>query len=580
MITTKKIIKIFGCFFVFLISQNIVPAKKILELINNLQPYSMVIFTNTIRDISAEQNIFLKELVNQNSAVNIKLSEVNQTNWCLEMPIFRNPRRSTIYVILSSEDSEILANLDDIAKISPISSRPKTLLFLSKNSTITEMKIFKKAWALKFLDFTVLTPNRRGNHSFMVYNPFSDTYASKSLKNVNKLFPNKLNNVYGYFLITQAFHSSPTITTEVRNNKIVKVGGTRFIRIKTIAEKLNFNLKFIEDSYNLSATFPIICKNLETNVINMSPVGLLLTPKYQNKSVVAGNSWNLDRQIVIAPIVKYQKINATIETFDLLFIFCAILIIFYIFVLILRPILNYWNIFYIFGVLIGTPIMEPRKNVDKIIYLVIAFLSIVFSNSYFSMLADVKVLIVDEELNLLEDLQRINIPIYYSSAFSDLYMNNIIGRKHSLKTIDTVADCIDLLIKTRYVACIAGGAQAEYYSKTIFDTQDKPIMRIMDLSFKNELDMYFYEKASPFAEKFDEILQQIFESSIVKLQDSRVMNKIQIIDSKQSDMVERSLMMEMIFIILFFGYALACVTFAWEYVRFYGFKQILNCKFY
>lgn len=557
----------------------IIHTEDLLTLINNLGPYAMVIFTNNLSEINFDLSVFLKSLVNDNPAEIIDLKEVNRThdNRLFKQSVFRNLRRLAVYVILPSKESEISATLDEIVKISPASARPRTLLYLPTNSTIIKIqKILKKAWFLKFLHFTVVTTDTEDSEEIdtcIMYNPFSDNYVIRDLKRVDELFPDKLINVYGYSLKTRAYDSPPDLTIRIEDGKIVKVGGTRFIRIKSIVKKFNFTLHVMEDPYDIAETFQKIIKDLETNQINVSPAAMLFTPSIRNKSIVYKNPWNLDKMVVVVPIRKFQRINAFLETFHILLIFCLILIIFYLFVFLMKPFLGYWNIFYIFGILIGTPTVQPQKNANKIIYLTIAILSVVFSNSYFSVLADVKLLFTEHELNTFEDINRLKIPIYYPSQYSDLYKNTEEEKIYSLKEIDDVPECINIMVKTNNAACITTMPEANYYSKSIFNHKYQPFMRITELSFKYEPDTYIYEKASPFAEKFDKTIRQVFESSIV-VHKSKAITKVRVVNSKHSNWIEKSLLKQIIYVVLCFGYTLASAIFAWEHLHFFSVNKI------
>lgn len=94
--------KFFWLIILFLIQKStiIMQAQILHELVNNLNPYGVVIFTD-----DAKQKISLKSISNQNPAAIINLNKVNHTNInrSFEMSIFQNPRRSAVYIILLSK---------------------------------------------------------------------------------------------------------------------------------------------------------------------------------------------------------------------------------------------------------------------------------------------------------------------------------------------------------------------------------------------------------------------------------------------------------------------------------------------
>lgn len=537
-------------------------AKVLQKLINSEDHHSSVIFTNNLQKINSEQEFFLKNLVKQNRAVVIDLNKVYQTedDRSVEMSALHNSRLSKTYIILSNNESETFRILDKIAKISPVLSRPKTLLFFPTNSLNDELKIIlMKAWFLKFLDFTVIKPEDGSNYTFMTYNPFLNDYVIKNLRYVDEIFPDKLKNVYGYPLKTVAFHAPPTISIEIKDKKIVNVSGTSFTKTQIIAKKLNFDLKFMEDPRSFKESLEITMKKLGSNEINVSPVGFRLKKSFQNRGVLVGYPTNLAKIAVVAPIVKTPRTDLTFNMLIILFIFLAILIIFYIFVRKIKHERSYWNILNIFGILIGIAVSKPDKKVNKTIYITIAILSIIFSNHYFSMLADIKVRFVDQKLNTVKDIQRLKLPIFLPDHY-DLTDENT---DLILQRVESADACIKILIETNDACCICRLQRAEYHLKNMLNSHNKPVMRITDLVFDYQIDAYFYEKASPFVEKFDKGSRQIFESGMDSFHDS-LANKIRIIDAKQSFLSEKSLLKLIILTILCIGFALALISFVFE----------------
>lgn len=164
-------------------------AEKLNKLIN-LNPYSLVIFTDNFQGINFYQTT-LNSLRSQSSAINIDLNKTKQINYnrSSEISIFKNPRKSAIYIIIPSEEIKISDILDDIINISPASSRPKTLLFLQSRLNFDEKKILNKAWSLQFLDFSII--KKSVNNTFTKYNPFFENFTIKASKDVDELFPDK-----------------------------------------------------------------------------------------------------------------------------------------------------------------------------------------------------------------------------------------------------------------------------------------------------------------------------------------------------------------------------------------------------
>lgn len=543
-------------------------AKNLHDLIDNLKPYGVVIFTNDSKQHDFDRKITLGNLMSNQPVIAIDLNGVNHTNddRSYEMLGFKNPRGSGIYVIIPSEMSDVSEMLENIVKISPLSSRPKSLLLQSANFSESNLKkILKKAWTLKFLDFSVIvTYADAGNSTFMTYNPFTDEYDKRSLKDVNDLFPDKLTNANGYPLRTRAFHLPPLLVTEIKNNTIVNVGGSSFARIKYTAEKLNFKLQYMTDPKNSDgASYLEAVNNVESGDINVSPICILLYPKFQNRSILVGDPMNLNKLLVMVPVIQTPKLDLTLDTIIILFLFWLILTIFYAFVRVLKLNSDHWNVFYIYGTLIGIPILQPQRRVDKIVYVTIAILSIIFSNNYFSALANIKLHFVDQELNTYEDINRMKIPVYIPSVYVD--NDTEVSKKLSLTRIDSLDKCVEMMIESNKVACIGDPQSANYHFFTKRNSANQPIMKITDLSFQYVQDVYLHEKGSPFAEKIEKSIRQIFESHITSVLESRAGNKVKIVATKQSRLVEETLLTQILLIIICIGNGLALITFGCEY---------------
>lgn len=569
--------KIFWTIFIFIGQQIVITGTKELhELINSQERYAKVIFTKTFLEINPDQTVLIKTLMSHDPpAVIIDLNKVNRTNdkRPFEMSIFENPRKSVIYLIIPNGKFDESVMLEDVVNMSPITSIPKSLLISPTEYSSDKLnKIFSKAWSLKFLDFSIITTLSDGQHTFVTYNPFSNDLTTKYLSEIDEFFPDKLKNVHGYPLKTRVFHAPPILMIETKDNKILKVNGTSFSRIQIVAKKLNFKLEFVENFKNESVSTFTTVDNLELNEINVTPVGFLVRKIFQNRNILIGNPMDLAKVVVVAPVIKKPVIDLSENMFMIILSFLIIMMIFLTFVRSLKFETNYWNIFYIFGILISNPTLKPQRRASKIIFITIAILSIIFSNAYFSTLANVKLKFVDEEINSYEDLDRLNIPIYSPA----IYINN--GRekirKLVFKEIDSIDKCIELLMRTDKAACVSTLQKAKHFSEINRDSFNEPVMKITDLTFQYQLDAYMYERASPFAEKIEKVLRQIFESNLISIFESLAKSKIQIIVSKQSTLVEEILLRKIILIILFTGYASACVALAFEYAYFYGISKM------
>lgn len=551
-------------------------AVELKKLINKIGSYQTVVFN----DNSMNQTTFLKNLMTCNPTVIVNSNKplnLISVNESTQLSIFHYSQQLSIHIIIFSSLAKVSGILNNIVNMSPQKSRPKTLLLTPiSNSDQNLKKIFLEAWLLKFLDFSIIQYDTDRNHVFLTYNPFMKKYQKKNLKDVEELFPDKLKNAYGYPLKTRVFDIPPVLVTETINNRIVNVKGFLFSRIEVAAEKLNFKLEYMEDSHNVSEALQKMRENLELNEINVSPLALPLSKIFQKNNILIGYPFELRKLLAIVPIIKVPRIDITINVFMLMLIFCFILIIFFSVTCTLKLNVSYWNIFYIFGLLIGTPIAKPQKKVSRIIYLTIAVLSIIFSNEFFSKLADIKLLFVEQELNTLDDIHQLKIPIYVPNHYK---LFNVTEQDQKvvpfIHKIDKIDECVDILIETNNAVCISSSYRAKHYFKSNINPRGRPVMKMADVSFQYQIHGYFYEKASPFAEKIENVFKRLFESHIISQHELLARNKIRIIIPKQL-MSKKILLKQTVLIILGVGCVMAIITFVFELTYYHGFYKRLN----
>lgn len=112
------------------------PEFIIQKAISNLNPHHVTIFTADLMGTGQTRDDIFQPLTTQIPTTRIDLTKLKNTNdnRSLEMPIFRNPRSSTMYVILQSGRigdtvvSQICKILNEFVVISPQPARPKCLL--------------------------------------------------------------------------------------------------------------------------------------------------------------------------------------------------------------------------------------------------------------------------------------------------------------------------------------------------------------------------------------------------------------------------------------------------------------------
>lgn len=547
--------------------------REMSEITDHVKPYQVVICTdNFVKD--KVQDFFISKIIDRTPSMILNFSDMKKShdNRSLSMPVFQNPRKSAIYIIYfimyGEIEEKIFKILDEFVKTSPVPSRPKCLLILScKNINWLFEDVLKKvldyAWNLKFLDFTVLHFDKDNETICTNFNPFTKDYDSRYLKNISELFPDKLNDVKNYPLIMPVFNDEPYIMVQSTGNDVV-LKGASVGYIKIILEKMNFKHRYVMLQYNeYQELFENLTMKLENNEINLIPQDYMMNPYLYKRNLIIGTRVSIGHMVAVVPIKKVSRLFFSYGVLLYTLSFPVIMTIFYSLVKILKFDSTKWNIFYIFQVLIGVTTFPPQKQTQKFVFLLVGLLSVMYSTEFFSKFTDMKVLSEDKNFDTLEAILESKISIFsiYTGYESDpVIMKNLFSK---VKPVNKSKDCINKLIESRSAICIASGVKAKYFAEFNLDQDMKPIMKISSMSLNAEFTAFPYERASPFAEKFDEIIQQITESGIIGRK--KLKNQVNIRRySKKISKEKKDILFDQLVVISIIGYFLAMMVFLLE----------------
>lgn len=158
-------------------------------------------------------------------------------NRLINTPVFKNPRRSTIYIVFaeeyfrSSNLNKTYAVIDGFLDLSPIPMRPRCLFIIPPEiiwSKVEVEKLLRYAWSKNFLDFTVLKISDSNKSIFIDYNPFTQTYNHQNLLNSSEIFTDKLKDVNKYPLTMPLFNFNPQLLFQVGSNNSIQIRGQSY----------------------------------------------------------------------------------------------------------------------------------------------------------------------------------------------------------------------------------------------------------------------------------------------------------------------------------------------------------------
>ena len=502
------------------------------NILRDQKPYQITIFTSNRVPINSKyQNLLFQNSMRKIPTVLINLNkQVNNINKMriFEMPFFRHPRQSTIYLIIKryygSEFhlKEMYSILQELTAIAPITTRPKCLLIYYSKSEYFEnslKEILRYAWTLKFLDFSILTINEVSNALHYTYNPFEKTYDISSFEAKSNIFPQKLNNVQGYTATLLASNDNMFVYSEnstKQNNSNIYTSD--FVYVKTVLDKLNFTLRFVTDytgEDDISALFEKTFSKLENNEITMSTVLYLVNTYLYKKEFVIGVAVSHSKMILIVPVIPISTVNFSFDILVHMIVFPIIILIFAIAVRVLKLPGKNWKIIKIFQIFLGIPTLKvPQKIIERFIFLTIIILSLKYSSSLMSRLTDIRLIQDEQHFDSIEDFFQSKMTIYTrdtANEYDSVEVKKLFSRS---KKIRNLLDCVDLVLKNKDTVCVSTYYLALALINRSLKTHGVPLMKIAKPSFRQGQIAFGYEKASPYAEKFDQLLQFLQESGI------------------------------------------------------------------
>ena len=377
------------------------------------------------------------------------------------------------------------------------------------------------AWSLKFLDIVILHIHNNKYFILQEYNPFTNTYNETNLYSKKDIFSDKLKDMNGYFVKTLAFNKPPYMYMDNRL-KGSTYGGITYNFIETLSKYLNYTVNFV--STNNTTTVAYIFAKLNNNEINIMPLPGLKGTNYHQKDFYIGQAFWNDNMRLIVPILYTYETSQLLNIF--IYILAPIIVIFCIFIT--MKVLtfkstssNIWTVFYIYQVLFGITVTEnPKNSIHKIIFFGITVISIKYSSDITTLLTNDQI-IFEREVNFdaLQEIENPSLPIYVNKNLIKTTENEKEGKifeyiHRNAKDINIVAECLAMLAKEKDRMCITPQIYSEYFIAANLGFNKKPAMKAAEPMLYRDISGFAYEKASPFAKKFDVKFQQIVESGI------------------------------------------------------------------
>ena len=491
--------------------------------------YQVTILTNNKSVNTLTNYLITEEISYKIPTLTVNLDQISDSSnfRYLQSEIF-GKHSSTLYIFLENEDKEesSLMRMSNVIhkfiEFSPYIPKPKLLMVSINNKVLFEInlrKLFLKAWSLKVLDFSIL--NLRDEPILYTYNPFTKKLINQIFDAAISLFPKKYDDVNNYPIKVGIFHYPPYINvSHSKDTDELKVTGVNYPFLRIMIESLKFSIKLVMlqiDTSDVTNLISDIEKALASTKMHVIPIKFLLSTDLHSDNYTRSILLEDAKYVFLVPILYFSKFDVPIDV--LLVVSVAIIIISIIGIteITLNLLPNKWNVFDVFQLSLGISLIEePKKLAHRIIYLKFVILSMLYTSGAFSKILDINIAKEEVAFDTVENIEKSNLPVY-----APQYFRGFNGKDETLEQLKPFVKvemdqnpCLERLVKYKNCICFVPYTFAETSIYEYGKTHDVQVMKMAKPKFQHDKLVFLYDVSSPFTEKFDEVLQRIYESGI------------------------------------------------------------------
>lgn len=511
--------------------------RSVTQEIIKLNPYHLTIITMGMKITNLNEN--MKELPQSIPTVSLTLKEMRliAENTPSAYTDIAKSYKARIYLIFYDDDiNENEESLETLQyffyyfdKLYPVQTRPKCLIVISTKNSIRQDSlgaILRYAWTMKFLDVTILTlleSNESNNPGQIIhyYNPFTVEYHSETWDSKSTLFPNKRVNMNGYPMKTCTIHLPPFI--EIRRNSdgsVKEIAGTTYKYTTFLYSYLNFSIVDIAElsAVNTSAAILEYKRLLDDATINTLPIPIFSSIIY-NQRYEFGIFFEQTQLVTLVPIIQQTRVNIPASLFNNIFIGIS----FYIAVTMITHWLKferrYWNFTEVIRLFLGASIPQaPQKPLERLVFICTILLTMTYFNTIFSNLMNINIITEHQKFDTWEAIANSNLNIFIEEYAINLTLplDDKLSQKIRSKLVKypNVYECVRELRKNRNHICFVPQPRDKLLMEYYNYVDHPPIMKIGKIKILFDWQMYVFERASPYVDRFDEILSRIIESGV------------------------------------------------------------------
>ena len=547
-----------------------------------LEPYQVNIFIDNFHTISTLQGEnLIRKLSHKIPILFFLTQELHDNQRSITLEQLYKYVQGLIIILLHQESydtgyGKVKNALDFYDNLKPTSPRPHCLLINIEpkvDTKYTYKTILEYAWSKKFLDFDLLEVDSNNESLVYSFNFFYNKVSKQVLDTNVHLFPNKLNDANGHKFQIAVFHYPPYVNV-VKNGKEYSMNKTyRFGVLSFAIQRLNFSVSPVINpkvNITLKEGLETSFKQLENSEANVMVLPISMTRRNVYKTL----SYSVTKEdclqyLSFVPILPNTKLTLSwkiliyILTIPLIFLLVNLVMYF------MKFRYNRLDFFDVFQVFFGYPLhLKSDFSMPKIMFISIAFVPIIFSTDFVSNLMKIRTAYDELAFDTLKEIYESNLSIYTdvttASLVFDRSPNSYIRNMRNKLTTFEKRPCYDVLKENKRAICVISEVRAQY---ELEDNKkfNKTLLKIAKPKFASVLMGYFFEKASPYVKRFDDIFQRIAESGLMKK-----LIEIQYIpenrDEEQRKKIIDDIYLSNLIIILMYGYGSALALFLCEFI--------------
>ena len=478
--------------------------------------------------------------------------------------------------------------------------RPKCLIIkfsdTEQNADSNQKRLLRYLWGKQFLDNSILeiteVRKEHGNllaktestAKLLYFNPFKNAFSKTKYNSKTLLYPDRLRNMNGFQMKVAIGHMPPHL--HIHRNSTghpVSYSGSDIRLIEALSKFMNFTLDLdagekvlTNQKHNTVIQFRYqLCQNKKQIILYRIAFFKLCDKSRSEYLRIELGSLN-----ALVPIKRIQTQSTNWNIFYVLFpivIFSATLgLLMYM----LKIFKEHWSFSYTILVVLGLSVPEqPQKLKSRIVFAYIVILCFFYSSDIYALFTNTKlsVMISEQEMSTLHDLNvskliLIATPMMIERISDfDKDMAHLSVVKNYRYLFSSSEDCVHHLILEKNISCIILKSSEKWFNFYYRNKDGLPLMKALDESFLVSLEGFHLEPSSPYAQKFQNVLNRLMECGVFEKWRNDVLPHYDDFrrDSGDSDYqleIGSKKLRFVVIILLAVGYSISCLVFIVEIV--------------